>query len=489
MRFRVNPTKAFCILTIGFVMASAGCAPVAQRASWERYMSSLNLYFGPSRLITPENTLWELAMSHGAEEFQRGRYNEAEKRFLAALKEGEAFGSENPRVAVSLNAVAEVFALQGRYAEADAHIRRALEISEKSLGQNHKLVAEALENIARLYYAQRKYPEAETFALRAQAISEKGSGEGSLLVAIYDAQGKHTEAERLALHDLRDSEKAWGPNHPQLAVLLRIAAARARAQGRHAEAEQLGRRALSIREKALGPEHPNVASFMNFLAWLLEKQGRHSEAEVLYKRSLAIVEKALGQKDPAVAKGMDRLAAIYHAQGKYAEAEALYKRSLETLEKALSLEPKLVAQVLGHYASLLRKVNREAEAEKLQARAATVLAKHVQKDKPRWPAEARQGSCRLWVHPSMWPPNFHIGSEGLKSGEEISMVSRFDGDILIGRGQGPKEGALNIIQAAPVPYGEPVGSASFTMKSQSCDLTVHYDWEWPGLVPQPAQAQ
>ena len=67
-----------------------------------------------------------------------------------------------------------------------------------------------------------------------------------------------------------------------------------RMQGRYAEAEPSYKRALAISEKALGPEHPDVALRYNNLAVLYWAQGRYAEAEPLHKRALAIREKALG---------------------------------------------------------------------------------------------------------------------------------------------------------------------------------------------------
>ncbi len=84
-----------------------------------------------------------------------------------------------------------------------------------------------------------------------------------------------------------------------------------------------GPRALAISEKALGPEHPDVAQSLNNLAALYQTQGHYAEAEPLYQRSLAIWEKALGTEHPNVATSLNNLAGLYEAQGGYAEAEPL----------------------------------------------------------------------------------------------------------------------------------------------------------------------
>jgi hypothetical protein len=60
---------------------------------------------------------------------------------------------------------------------------------------------------------------------------------------------------------------------------------RGRQSGRYADAEPLFKRSLAIREKALGPDHPAVALLLNNLAALHRAQGRYVDAEPLSKRS------------------------------------------------------------------------------------------------------------------------------------------------------------------------------------------------------------
>ena len=71
-----------------------------------------------------------------------------------------------------------------------------------------------------------------------------------------------------------------------------------RDQGRYAEAEPLYKRALAISEKAIGPEHPDVAASLGNLGKLYQAQGRYAEAEPLYNRALLISEKVLGADHP-----------------------------------------------------------------------------------------------------------------------------------------------------------------------------------------------
>ena len=61
-----------------------------------------------------------------------------------------------------------------------------------------------------------------------------------------------------------------------------------RAQGRYDEAEPLYRRALKISEKALGPEHPQVGLILEGYAHLLLNKRCFREAKEVGKRAISI---------------------------------------------------------------------------------------------------------------------------------------------------------------------------------------------------------
>lgn len=82
-------------------------------------------------------------------------------------------GPDHPDVAQILNNLALLYEGQGRYAEAEPLLRRALAIAEKALGPEHPHVAMSLNNLAGLYEAQGRYAEAEPLFRRSLGIREK----------------------------------------------------------------------------------------------------------------------------------------------------------------------------------------------------------------------------------------------------------------------------------------------------------------------------
>jgi tetratricopeptide (TPR) repeat protein len=71
--------------------------------------------------------------------------------------------------------------------------------------------------------------------------------------------------------------------------------------GAYTEAYFYSDRDLAISEKALGPEHPDVARGLNNLAELYRTQGKYEQAEPLWKQALVIYEKLFGHDHPTTA--------------------------------------------------------------------------------------------------------------------------------------------------------------------------------------------
>ena len=100
------------------------------------------------------------------------------------------------------------------------------------------------------------------------------------------------------------------------------------------------RRALALDEAHYGPDHPNVAMVLTNLAVLLEITGRPAEAEQLARRALAIDEVRFGADHPNVATNLTNLARILQAMNRPTEAEPLMQRARAIEQRQPSEPPK-----------------------------------------------------------------------------------------------------------------------------------------------------
>src|SRR5205085_9218880 len=110
-------------------------------------------------------------------------------------------------------------------------------------------------------------------------------------------EGKYVEAEANARAVLADAEVRYG-RESIMAALAWEMLTEVYYYGDHLrdpEAEQTGIRAVAIKEKVLGPDHPQVAVSLRLLGNLLSTQGDYERARKSYERAVAIHEKTAGQ--------------------------------------------------------------------------------------------------------------------------------------------------------------------------------------------------
>ena len=138
-----------------------------------------------SSLVYAQEALWEKLNSKTKTLFKQKRYPDALSVAKEALKVAEdTFGPDNPKVATSLNNIAELYVIKGTYDEIEPLYKRALEINEKALGPDNPDVAISLNNLAELYYNQGRYTEAEPLYKRALKILEQTLGSDHPEVAL-----------------------------------------------------------------------------------------------------------------------------------------------------------------------------------------------------------------------------------------------------------------------------------------------------------------
>ncbi len=110
---------------------------------------------------TAEEDRWRLQHDGAAGALQQGRYSEAASLFLAAVGQAQKLGTEDVRLAESLNGLAQVYRYQQNHVAAEPRARQSLAILERALGPSHSAVIPSLVHIAGITAATGRYPEAE----------------------------------------------------------------------------------------------------------------------------------------------------------------------------------------------------------------------------------------------------------------------------------------------------------------------------------------
>ena len=198
---------------------------------------------------------------------------------IAAYRElGDDFVAS---VANAHNSLSSVYSLQGRYADAEAQARRAIEISEPLVGADHPRIA----------------------------------GYSMSLAADVASQGRLEEAAGLFETVERALRRRYGDDHHLRGTVLQNLGVLHRDLGHYERSEEYFRRALGILERALGSGHSQVGYCLNGLAQTVSELGRDDEARELQERALAICEGALGAEHPWIADGLSQLATLATRRG------------------------------------------------------------------------------------------------------------------------------------------------------------------------------
>jgi len=117
--------------------------------------------------------MWERYNVSAQQAMSQGKTTEAESFFRMALAEAEKLPPHDPKLATTMNNLANCLRHQGRYADAEPLYKQAILVREKALGHNHKDLAILLENYAKMLRLAGRVPEAEKIDGRVHAIYAK----------------------------------------------------------------------------------------------------------------------------------------------------------------------------------------------------------------------------------------------------------------------------------------------------------------------------
>lgn len=226
---------------------------------------------------------------------------------------------------------------QGDYAQAVAHLERAVELSER-LGSTRPIVmSSALSNLALAYGKQGRHRQAVECLQRAIQLREAALGRDhpdvalihNNLVTTLVAFGQYAEALAEAKLSYEMLSRAHGPNHPRALLALNNVGGALMAAGRFAEAEPYVTQALEGRRVALGEGHPDVARSRCDLGEIRLARGDARGALVELDEALRIWSAALGPEHVQVAAALTAKGRAELELGRVSAAAGLLERALD----------------------------------------------------------------------------------------------------------------------------------------------------------------
>jgi len=140
------------------------------------------------------------------------------------------------------------------------------------------------------------------------------------------------EALRYSLEAIKVKERAYGPDHFDVAISENNVAQILLSLGRVDEAIQRNDHALKITVAAVGSDHPLVASILQTRADLRNAKGRYGEARTAAERALEIASRELGSEHPTVQNALVALGKSQVGSKSMAEGARTLQRAIALME-------------------------------------------------------------------------------------------------------------------------------------------------------------
>jgi CHAT domain-containing protein len=232
---------------------------------------------------------------------------------------------------------------KGRSKEAVPLARKAAEIRQRLLTEDHPHYADSLNNLAMLYQAMGDYRNALPLLKQARDLTKK------LLTA----------------------------DHPNYATSLNNLAMLYQAMGDYRRALPLFQQARDLRKRLLTEDHPDYATSLNNLASLYKAMGDYRSALSLYQQAGHLLKKLLTEDHPHYTQSLSNLAGVYEARGDYRRALPLYQQARDLIKKLLTEDHPHYAQSLNNLAVILHCLGKAREGLPLTRKSLAIDKRHV----------------------------------------------------------------------------------------------------------------
>jgi eukaryotic-like serine/threonine-protein kinase len=268
-----------------------------------------------------------------------GRFEEAERRFQAALHLAERLPGEADLEAITLSDLASVKMDLGQLQEAARLCERAISVLARSAGKS----------------------DARVQAMRSE------------LAALYLEAGQAGTAEKLLRNVVVAQPGGTPAASTEAAFALDVMACLYARKKKPAAAEAAERRSLAVLEALPHPDNASLAVGNVHLSIFLNSRNRAAEALPYAERGLTLLQAIPKHQEILEAGALMSLASIHAGLGRPDEAEQESQHALETTERFYGPHHVQTAWVLLAHAAVLRRLDRKDAARQFQKRGEGIL--------------------------------------------------------------------------------------------------------------------
>jgi len=265
----------------------------------------------------------------------RGREITVREMVDKAAVEIESGFPHEPLVEATLRStLGETYRALAEYAQAEKHLRKAMELRKAHLPENSLPVAESYWRLGTLFRNKTEYEEAESFHLKALNIRRAfPEGQADLAESLNDLglvmveRGRYAQAEVILREALVIRERD-GSSGPLVAETLINLALCLNGAGHYGLVDEFQNRALRILRAQFGELHPHVATVLGNIGGMKADTGDYKAAQERLRESIDIKRRIYPGGHASLASSLTTLGRVLIKMKEYAEAESLLNESL-----------------------------------------------------------------------------------------------------------------------------------------------------------------
>ena len=239
-----------------------------------------------------------------------------------------------PRKFDDIRRIAAMLVHQGKFADASAIYKLAVDGMEDALDADDPRLIKLLNNCSLSYRNSSRLEESEALMQRALRSSLKVHSEQDPMTLrimhnlglLYIDLMRYDEAEELIKRVLKGREEKYGINDPSSLGTIHKLGMLHKKQGKFDEAEAMYRRAMKGREEVFGPNHHLTLQTLKNFASMNIDQGDYDQGIKNLQRVLVGREELLGESHPSTLKIVDQLAKAYARADIPEEASRMRKK-------------------------------------------------------------------------------------------------------------------------------------------------------------------
>jgi tetratricopeptide (TPR) repeat protein len=307
------------------------CSPALRLLQFALIVNSLCL---PASALADPDKSWEKLMNEGTTALDANEYWKAEPLLKRALNKANGIGHGGMDLAKSLGELGRLYAVRGRFSEAEPYFEEELSIKEKVLGEGCGLLIPSMGSLVKFYLlhgtASKAPPLSDTLLDWVEGKVREPNNQASGKLTLKKGQPLVGYAGTAA-PVMRDPLLEWAITCDDLGNVYK-------ARKEYDTADRYFKAALDMKSTVLGKQHLSLANSYDSLAEICMEKNELKDAESYFHDAFDLTYQILEPNSWQVYARLDKLARCLTKEGKIEEAKTLYLKAQELWKNEPSKE-------------------------------------------------------------------------------------------------------------------------------------------------------